>query len=66
MSVQDVITDDEVATSTFELKEVNDIVYEVDTKLIIVKEGAVGAYTLPLFTAGISALLGYKLIQDRH
>ena len=66
MSVQDVITNDEVATSTFELKEVDDIVYEVDTKFIIVREDAVGAYTLPLFTEGILVLLGHKLIQDRH
>ncbi|KAK6905830.1 hypothetical protein V866_006718 [Kwoniella sp. B9012] len=36
---QDIITDDELVSDAFDVKEINDIAYEVDCSLIIVKEG---------------------------
>nr|XP_031860914.1 uncharacterized protein CI109_003641 [Kwoniella shandongensis]KAA5527986.1 hypothetical protein CI109_003641 [Kwoniella shandongensis] len=38
---QDVITGDEMVSDAFPLKEVNDIAYEVECSMIIVKEGDV-------------------------
>ncbi|WWC66509.1 uncharacterized protein I206_100411 [Kwoniella pini CBS 10737] len=38
---QDVITDDELVSDAFDVKEINDIAYEVDCSMIIVKEGDV-------------------------
>ncbi|WVF70908.1 hypothetical protein IAT40_005703 [Kwoniella sp. CBS 6097] len=37
----DIITDDEMCSDAFDVKEVGDIAYEVDCSLIIVKEGEV-------------------------
>ncbi|KAK8866038.1 hypothetical protein IAR55_001189 [Kwoniella newhampshirensis] len=37
---QDVITGDEMASDAFPIKEVDDIAYEVDCAMIVVKEGA--------------------------
>ncbi|KAH7887701.1 Mss4-like protein [Phlebopus sp. FC_14] len=38
---QDVLSNDEMFSDAFPVKEVDDIVYEVDCQLIIVKEGAI-------------------------
>jgi len=38
---KDIITDDEVVSDAYDLKEIDDIAYEVDCKMITIKEGAV-------------------------
>ncbi|KDN37411.1 translationally-controlled tumor protein [Tilletiaria anomala UBC 951] len=37
----DIITDDEMLTDSYDMKEINDIVYEVDGKQIVIQEGDV-------------------------
>jgi hypothetical protein len=54
VSIQDIITDDEIISDSYDLKEVDGVVYEVDCQMITLGAVSIGEYPRTRRTAGAS------------